>query len=242
MIPVRVVAQMVEPVVYSGDGLHLDGPVAYGYVRGMSPRARRRMPPISDPWALDFRLPLGRWSRSVALPTTTDERLCERGTVETGEDGTRTGRVWGWACSAAHADWALRGTAYVRKRPATEEATRWSSDRTWNTGSGRSKARNVPYPTATAREVHWYALGDPGALRDLLTFHVRAVGKLTNHGWGRVRRWTVEPFDGPWEDRRFPVGGGETTGLAMAGIRAPYHHPSRRLPCVELDWMGLRPC
>lgn len=71
-------------------------------------------------------------------------------------------------------------------------------------------------------------LGRPDDVRDLLA-RVTHLGRHTRHGHGRVLSWDVLE-DGTarekWRRRVFP----DPTG-APDTVRAPYHHPSRRMPC-----------
>jgi CRISPR type IV-associated protein Csf3 len=116
----------------------------------------------------------------------------------------------------------------VRKRPETAAAARYARDRKWDAGSGPLKAWDVPMGAVLAREVTWDVLCDPAALRVLLG-RVRGIGRKHAHGWGRVREWRVEPHQDrdAWRDRVMPLEGG-----APGAIRAPYWHPSRRMPCT----------
>ena len=72
----------------------------------------------------------------------------------------------------------------------------------------------------------WLTLADPEPLAELLD-RVLSVGRLGRHGHGHVLRWEVHPHDDreAWRDRVFPRPGG-----VPQSIRAPYHHPKRKVP------------
>lgn len=202
--PMRVIAYMAEPVVTYGDGLMLDGPLAYGafleFVREHGPDA---LPPMTPAEAVDFDLPLAIW--------------VERG-------------AWGWCCSRAHAEWLAENKVELRKKPALEEMRRYTEAKNHHISLGPHKARDLAYPSRFAFEVEWYALGDRERVAALLG-RVSHIGKLCNHGYGKVLRWVVEPM-GPlerdrWMARHMPAEGGR-----MLPVRAPYHHRSRRAPCL----------
>jgi CRISPR type IV-associated protein Csf3 len=224
--PMRVEAVLAEPLIYYGDGLHLDGVLSFAKWRDFPERVRRRTPPIDRSlWAIDFRLPL------------------ERVVVD---EGDKLG--WVWACSAVHALWLAHTQVAVRKRPAIGEMTRRTVARGHHTGAGPGKAHDLRFPASIARILVWYARGDVGEVRRLLETHIRYVGKKTAHGNGRVLRWTVTPTDEDrsvmWEGellRRMPRAFRPDMPAARGAIRAPYHHASRIAPCVDPVYSELRP-
>ena len=214
--PLRVEAEMAEPVIYYGDGIHLDGVLSFGAFLTLTPDERAALPALTGPVAEDFDLPLARWEAEG---------------------------VWGWRASAAHAAWTRLARAEVRKRPAAGEMVRWTADAALKVDGGPLKAKDMVFPTAFASRLTWYCVGDPWQVRDLLGL-VPGVGKLIGHGHGIVRRWTVTPWHSDWSveregrlTRRMPRAG----GVLMGAIRAPYHHRSRVAACDEPDFMGLLP-
>jgi CRISPR type IV-associated protein Csf3 len=249
LTPLRVTARMAAPVCYYGDGMHLDGIVALGYWRLMDPEKRALIPPLSRPWALDFELPLERWTADAVLPTSADERLFAEPPEK---NDTLKGQVWGWKASAVCAEWLRESLMMTRKRPAVAEMARYSrpgprakSDKVL-IASGRFKAWNKPYPTRLALKLVWYCVGDPNELRRCLD-EVTHLGKLGSAGLGRILEWTVEECD---EDYSVDRGGQlmRTMPLSHGGlipttapIRPPYHHPSRRVPAVMPAFEELRP-
>lgn len=135
------------------------------------------------------------------------------------------GGTWGWACSRAHyapAGWA---TSAMRRPPATDAMARYSPDAKHHLSAGPMKARDTPLQTTLVDTVTWHALADPEQLRHLLE-HVWSLGRLGRHGHGRVTAWTVlaHPDREAWRDRVLPHPDG-----TVQGIRAPYHHPLRRV-------------
>jgi hypothetical protein len=220
---------MSEPVVYSGDLLHLDGVIAFAAYRDLDDRTRRRIPPISSPWAVDLRLPLSRWFCPAPEEGSCDPRLLKEG------------RIWGWAASAEASAWAGRGVAEVRKRPPLDQMRRYASDRRVETGAGPLKAYDLVVPTVFAREVLWYAHGVRSEVERLLVRHAPAIGKKRGIGYGTVLRWRVEACgedlsvvraDGT-PARRMPASSGLVARAVRATIRPPYHHGSRVCDAVE---------
>ncbi|MGV2384855.1 MAG UNVERIFIED_CONTAM: hypothetical protein LOD86_06240, partial [Thermobifida fusca] len=92
--------------------------------------------------------------------------------------------------------------------------------------AGPMKARATPLPATLVSEITWYALADPEPLAALLD-RVWSLGRLGTHGHGRVRAWEIVEHDDweAWRDRVLP----HPDGVPQS-IRAPYHHPSRKVP------------
>lgn len=224
--PLRVVARMAEPVVYYGDGLHLDGILSWGAYRAMEDKAR--LPPVSAvEFPIDFLLPVAKWVWPGEVSGVDNERVLTKG-----------GKAWGWCCSAVQDTWLRHSMTQIRKKPALEEMARLTTSPSANLGAGSMKAYDLPMPTSFALELVWYALGDADEVKRLLDL-VPAVGKKINLGNGRVLEWAVEAVDEDksiWDGdklmRRMPAGtyGGHATRRA---IRPPYYHRSRLMDCVE---------
>lgn len=237
MRPLRVVARMSEPIVYSGDGMHLDGILAACAYRDLDDRTRRRMGPVSSEAPPDLRLPLSRWVVDVAPDWDAGDRcLVERARSH----GQTVHRLWGWRASAPANGWELRGKAEIRKKPALDDMARYTDARSATITSGDLKAYDLALPTVKAREVVWYAHGHPGEVERLLVSYADAIGRKRNLGWGTVMEWRVETIDedrsvmdGDTLRRRMPVESGVEGAQSTAAIRPPYHHPSRVLDAVE---------
>jgi hypothetical protein len=223
--PIRVTAELAEPIVYYGDGLHLDGPLSWGAYMELPAEERDAMPPLSHADdAIDLELPLAR----VVV-----------------EDGLLG---WVWAASAVHADWLGETVVEVRKRPPEGEFITRTSAKSFHRSLGHTKAWDLRYPAALARRLVWYAVGDAEAVFDLLALHVPNVGKKARQGNGRVMRWAVEPWPHDWSverdgelTRRMPHAFRPDAVPSRGALRTPYHHRSRQAPCVEPDFAALRP-
>lgn len=218
--PVRVTARLAEPVInIDGHPAHLDGPASWGaYLAYTDVHGYHSLPPMTDDTAVDFDLPLARWTAPAP------------GGAHPAARAADPGMVWGWACSAAHYDAAGYTTAAVRRRPATDEAARYTRDAKWHLAAGPLKARDTPHSATLTRQITWWALADPEPLQRLLD-RVHGLGRHTRHGHGRVLSWQVARDPAArtrWRDRTWPDPDG--TG-PIAAIRAPYHHPTRRMPC-----------
>lgn len=242
MKPIMVTAHMSEPIVTYGDGLHLDGPLAFACYQDLDAEARAIVPAIESPWAEDFELPLEKWSGPSELFSTTDTRLTTDGVIAPDTDGVLCGEVWGWRCSAAVAvgpSWAT--THDHRRRPAVEEMVQWSEAKRLEIGGGPRAARNLKFPATTVRTLRWYAVGDGDKVRALLSRHVPAIGKLARTGSGRVKEWIVEETGNDWSTsgpngevmRRLPSRMLPDFPTTEGAIRAPYHHRSRWVNTVS---------
>lgn len=214
--PLVVTAQMREPVVTNGTGVHLDGVLAFGaFVSYERRRDRPPLPPMTSTSCLDFSLPLATW---------------------------RLGDWWGWCASAAQWPVAtIRGTEYVRRKPPENEYKQFTTAQRYDLGVGPAKAQNKPIPTAFARTLTWYALGDADGVRELLE-DVTHIGKLVGHGHGAVMGWSVDETAEDWSIerggrlmRRMPGGWGGRTGTHNGAVRAPYHHRTRMTLAVGPD-------
>jgi CRISPR type IV-associated protein Csf3 len=240
-VPLRVVAHVTEPILYAGDGLHLDGILSAAAFEALDERTRRRMPPLSSPWAVDIDVPLARWGVDVGPDWSGDARLLwkQKGGGASRNRYSRT--LWGWCASAVQAEWQQHGTAEIRKRPELDQMRRYAKDRTADISSGPMKAYDLAFPTVFAPTLTWYALGDGARVLELLRRHIVAIGKKTRLGYGTVARWEVERVEADWSIagpdgrlvRRMPRESGMVGQHSYGAIRPPYHHASRLVECVE---------
>lgn len=159
-------------------------------------------------------------------------------------DGT-----WHWAATCAQPD-TTPGRIDVRPwmgrvdRRALEHATDWLP-KTVSDRQGRYRARRMPLLVTPCLSVTWHAVGDLGAVTELLEDLV-SIGKKRNSGEGHVLRWEVMPapdLDAYAAAHLHPDGSlGRPTpsdclvgrdvvdgGRGRAGIRPPYMHPGRQL-------------
>ena len=109
---------------------------------------------------------------------------------------------------------------------------------------GRYRARNMPLLVTVTPSAAWHAVGDPDAIRRILT-GIRAIGKKRSHGEGHVLSWDITPVSLTWwaaahlhpdgtlgrpspaaclEGRARVADGGSGT----AGLRPPNMHPARQ--------------
>lgn len=239
----HVIAYLDEPVVYYGDGMHLDGILSYGAYMNLSYKDRQKIPPISEPWAIDFDLPLEKWFVESETPTHVDNRLFDGEPEQTGD--IKVGTLWGWKASAVQADWRCESTFAIRRRVEVDKMVRYTSSPSVNIGAGQQKAVNISLPTRFAIDLHWYTVGDIGLIRRLLG-HVKAIGKITTKGPGKVKKWIVERSERNWAieregaiTRNMPANYPGVGYVANASIRPPYHHFSRIVPAIKPGWQEI---
>lgn len=223
--PIRVTAQMAEPVVDYDDGLYLDGLLAYGRFRE---RERAGLnDDLPDPnhveWAIDFDLPLATWEAPMS-----------------GECHARLlddGKLWGWRASdACWPDETIRGSVALRRMTNVDQLVRHTDAATHKAATGALKNKDRTYPTKQARRLVWWAVGDPERV-DTLLREVTHIGKLHGHGQGRVQGWSVEVVgeDRSLESdgvlmRRMPASWADAIAPPRRQtIRPPYWHTSRQV-------------
>ena len=217
-VPITITATFTDPIVGFRDDLGIDGPLSYAMYRRLTPGEQEALPPMNPNWALDFDLPIARWSAPAPDGLQCDERLL-----------TVDGEVWGWCTS----DPVVTGNrsevaTHIRRKPELEAMARWSNAKRHHSGLGPLKARNITHEATFASQVKWHALGDPEKVQDLLS-EVIAIGRATRHGNGRVGKWTVDAHSDrdAWRTRAMPATGGSPTP-----VRAPAYHRSRLVPCL----------
>lgn len=199
--PVQVVAHLATPVAnLDGNPMHLDGILSWAAYLAYTEQHGHCALPPMTP----------DQAVDFALPLAT----------------WHMHGAWGWACSRAIYEPVGHTTLAVRRRPAVDEMARYTRDRKHHLAAGPLKARDTPLPATLATEITWHALGDHEDIEQLLQ-RVHAIGRHTRHGHGRVLRWEVHPHDDrdAWRNRVLP----HPDGVPQP-IRAPYHHPLRRVP------------
>jgi hypothetical protein len=219
--PLRVTATLAEPVAALDlHAAHLDGPLSWGaFQLWQQTHGRHSLPPMGADSCVDFSLPLATWTRPApdgAHPLTL----------------TPDGQVWGWACSAAVYTPAAHTKVEIRRKPADRAMGRWAADRKHHVATGPLKARDGVVPAVVTREIVWWALGLPNPVRETLQ-PVTHLGRHTRHGHGQILSWAVQVDEAArdlWQRRVFPDPHGTPNT-----IRAPYHHPTRRMPCTQTN-------
>lgn len=197
---VRVTARLATPAIaVDTHPLHLDGPLSWGA----------------------YQAHIAAHGHG-ALPPMTDDHAVD---FPLPLAAWAQGGTWGWACSRAHYIPDGHTTLAMRRRPATDAMARYAPDARHHLSAGPMKARDTPLPATLVPAVAWYALADPGPLSVLLD-RVWSLGRLGRHGHSRVESWSVEPHEDrdAWQDRIMPHPDG-----IVQGIRAPYHHPLRKV-------------
>jgi len=193
-IPMRISCRIEQPIVYSGDGLHIDGLIAYGFFTSLPKEEQEARPPVAE--APDMPLPLER--EEVA-----------------GE--------WVWKASAVFAEWQGRTQVEVRRMTATDQMLRWSEDAVVNISSGQFKGMDLRHEAYWPKGalLTWYAVGDIDRVRELLG-SITAIGRVRNHGHGKITDdgWAVIEDENArqlWKRRNMPSENGTPTP-----IRPPY--------------------
>jgi len=227
MTPLKVTAQMAEPVIDYGDGIHLDGLLAFGRLREREREGLNDDLPDPDhvDWPIDFDLPLARWRLPLA-------GRCHARLLNDEE-------LWGWRASdVVWPDETVEGSVALRKMTDQDQMVRHTDAGKLSVSTGTLKSKDKRYPTRQAHELVWYAVGDTARVKILLR-EVTHIGKLHGHGQGRVQQWSVEEVGEDWSllrdgvlMRRLPASAGESSHPPVRGtIRAPYWHKSRNCEC-----------
>lgn len=240
MTPLQITCEVVTPIVGWHLRLPLDGPLAYGAYCELTDAEQADLPDISTcEFPRDFDLPLRRWT-CPAPDDVRDERLLD-------DDGL----LWGWCCSEVVTEWQGRQVTHVRRPAPTNAMRRHTDAAVVNSSSGKFKPLNRKYEARwpVGGLLTWYAIGDAQRAAELLA-HVPNLGKLHNHGHGKVACqldgtpiWCVEEHDDDdaWRrHRRMPAT--HRSGVAKLGpVRAPHWHRSRWAPLVEPDGGSISP-
>lgn len=108
-----------------------------------------------------------------------------------------------------------------------------------NSGSGQERAYQFLMPYQWFERAEAWCLGDREALEEALA-RLRAIGKLTRNGFGRIKDVQVEADDSAaerWKVRTLPVGFTGASGTVYAPslqcLRAPYWKKTNRVLANE---------
>lgn len=160
-----------------------------------------------------------------------------------------TGDSWHWACTFAEVQPATPEPDVRMRSSRTDhnDLLRMSAaiPATVSDARGHYRKRLIPAAVAVTSSATWNAVGDPDAIRELLT-DLTEIGKYRTSGEGQVAEWIVteRPDLDPWSAAHEHKPGvlGRTAppdcladrscrhgGYSQAAVRAPYLHPSRRV-------------
>ncbi|MDV6247033.1 hypothetical protein [Rhodococcus opacus] len=156
---------------------------------------------------------------------------------------------WHWAATFAYPENEVPGphVQYWSARPDQHALDQMAADlpALVSERQGRYRSRVMPLPLTVCRHLVWRAVGDPGAVAELLA-PIVSIGKKRGAGHGHVLSWTVdEQSDGDrWEFAHLHPDGSlgrtappaclhdldhvRTGGEGQMGLRPPYMHPAVR--------------
>jgi CRISPR type IV-associated protein Csf3 len=154
-------------------------------------------------------------------------------------------RDWWWyACSLPIYEQAAEVTRYMHRRFDAQHAERYldlqgKSGRIL-TAAGPYKNRRLGIRHHVTDRVQWYAVGDAAEVERLL-LRCGNIGMKYGAGFGRVRRWLVEPIVDDPDDRAYryrplPVEYATEIGVTGStieyGLRPPARIAENRTLCV----------
>lgn len=208
MTSLRITAVLDRPSIGLVEHpLILDGPVAWA-VAQLNMRDQIPMEPLTREHAPDLDLPFERWEK----------------------DGT-----WGWKVSQATLTVDSYTAIEIRRKPATAEFARFTTEKKHHSGLGPHKARDTTVSAAWVSQAVWDAEVTDRARLDECLNVITHLGAHAAIGYGHVASWTVQDVSpGGWEFRPMP----STTGRVM-GVRPPYWHHTRKalstIPATERE-------
>lgn len=140
---------------------------------------------------------------------------------------------WFWACSFACGEPVQEQTRHWHKRfdsQLSEEYVDFQGRRgKVNIGSAQYKNYRMPITVFLIPELSWYLVGDLEEVKALLE-DITAIGKKTSQGYGKIRKWVVEPW---LEDLSHLRAMPDPEGDDIWGIRPPYWAPQNQ---VKVRW------
>lgn len=217
MIPLHIRAYLRTQVV-SDVALPLDGILLYQAMRrAYGPRRR----------TLSGAMPNEQLAmRGIYLPLA----CCDTGTEH-----------WYYKCSFAQwPEETVEGKSHWVKRINTKRLgiVDFGRKRKIVTAKGRYRLYHMPVFYYAAPHIDWYVVGNLEQVRDLLS-DVWAIGKKQAQGWGRVRRWVVEPWSEDWSVWRDgkPMRAVPADDGMYIGFRPPYWLRENQTVCI-VPWMS----
>lgn len=158
----------------------------------------------------------------------------------------RHGDLWWYQCSFPEYTSVAEVTRHTHRRFDARQAEKY-----WGTPgkSGKVLVAAGPYKNARLKvrqhvtpRVSWHCIGDQAEIERLLA-RVTHIGARIGAGYGRVRRWVVEPSDCEHAARfrrGLPVAFASEHGLegmqVIHGIRPPARHPDNKTLCVMVEY------
>ncbi len=207
---------------------------------------------VAQPWgiALDGLLASQLWDDLVAqqidLPYPSETADPPDLDLPLGKCQPRDGASWHWSATCCEPVGPHRTEVRYRHHQLDHSAVAVLADHELPAAmpgdQGRYRSRRMPLIVTVCTAVTWSAVGDPAEVRRLLR-PIASIGKKRSHGEGIVTSWEVTVDDrDPWEAGHLhrngalgrPSPGGclpdhlQETTPALAGIRPPYMHRSRR--------------
>lgn len=172
---VMITAHLDSPVV--GALSLLDGPLAWAMVQHKL-SLNMALPPMTDTWAPDFKLPLATWHKNG---------------------------YWGWCVSSPVGEPVHYTQVEFRRRPPVGPMATYTTVKEHHSGLGPLKARNVVASATWYEQVSWYAdITYQPRLEELLSY-ITHLGARHRNGMGHVTRWEItDAPTGAWQDRPLP--------------------------------------
>lgn len=148
------------------------------------------------------------------------------------------GGLWWWACSAPIYECAQQQRAYFHRR-FDDQHERFLPEGTKSvlTAAGPYKCYRKSVMLRVTSAVSWQCVGDADRIQALLD-HCHHIGGKSSQGYGRVKRWQMEPGDERLArlHRPLPVAYAQQQGIdgpvMRWGLRPPGRIAANQAECV----------
>lgn len=224
MQPLRITAELAEHRLSAIDlDLPIDGPLAWAWMRKNHPE----------------KLYLGGHGTRHWVDIDLSDVLMV----------IKMGGEWFYACSWAVFDVLGERINYRHRRFDLTHAERYadlSNRRSGKviTAGGPFKTRRIPQVVFCVEKIAWFCVGDRDGIADLLDL-VEYIGGHRGAGYGRVGKWTVDPWPEDWSIygpegnlmRAIP----SPEGDMISSIRPPYWAPPK-VKCLTPNFLQTRMC
>ena len=154
------------------------------------------------------------------------------------------GPDWYYACSWAQPQpwWVAEGIDHWNKR--FDSAFAFLVDFAGKSAKviiekGTYRAYHMPIYYRITRQIDWFCVGDGKEIGRLLS-DVTHIGKKRAQGWGRVERWSIEPWPHDWSEwregkltRGIPMNlipPGQVISPMFYGLRPSYYRRENQRP------------